>query len=278
MDVVTADPGILRVLEITAVDTVLAVHPSRRRRLVVRDPDRLREVSWSSKIRSSIVISKIRRMSGFADDELQIAPGGHEALLRAEDHPERHRVEERHVRQVERDLPRRVAVDELRERFTELGGRMEVDVAGDVSRPPCRARCRRPRYGSRRRALRRPRARPSASYYPVLGAAKPVRPRRSRPTRCPLPGTAKRGIDAYSARVSLFELEHLDGVPADIAYVGVSGELDLTNANDLRGQLAAVPDTQSSSSISTASSSSTARRCTACSTSLVGGVAGASPS
>lgn len=64
------------------------------------------------------------------------------------------------------------------------------------------------------------------------------------PHRCPLPPAAKRGIDAYSPRVSLFELEHLDVVPADIAYVGVSGEVDLTNANDLGEQLAAVPDTQ----------------------------------
>jgi anti-anti-sigma factor len=64
------------------------------------------------------------------------------------------------------------------------------------------------------------------------------------PDRCPLPGPAKRGIHAYSPRVSLFELEHLDGVPADIAYVGVSGEVDLTNANDLGEQLAAVPDSQ----------------------------------
>ena len=64
------------------------------------------------------------------------------------------------------------------------------------------------------------------------------------PHRCPLPPAAKRGIAAYSPRVSIFELEHLDGVPADIAYVGVSGEVDLTNANDLGEQLAAVPDTQ----------------------------------
>jgi anti-anti-sigma factor len=64
------------------------------------------------------------------------------------------------------------------------------------------------------------------------------------PDRCPLPVPAKRGIHAYSPRVSLFELEHLNGVPSDIAYVGVSGEVDLTNANDLGEQLAAVPDTQ----------------------------------
>jgi anti-anti-sigma factor len=51
-------------------------------------------------------------------------------------------------------------------------------------------------------------------------------------------------VHAYSPRVSLFELEHLDGVPADIAYIGVSGEVDLTNANDLGEQLAAVPDSQ----------------------------------
>ena len=44
--------------------------------------------------------------------------------------------------------------------------------------------------------------------------------------------------------MSSFELEHLESGQAGVAYVGVAGEVDLTNATELSEQLAAVPDTQ----------------------------------
>jgi len=54
----------------------------------------------------------------------------------------------------------------------------------------------------------------------------------------------KRSTDAYPAPVSSFELEHLEAGQADIAYIGLAGEVDLTNATELSEQLAAVPGTQ----------------------------------
>ncbi len=109
-------------------------HASTRTR---RGGAQRRSVGVEREDASSSVISKIRRMWGSTVDDADLAARGAESLDGAQEHAERHRIDECRLGQVD-DETGGAAVEGCRDRLAELGRRVEVGltVHRDVETEP----------------------------------------------------------------------------------------------------------------------------------------------